>query len=610
MKRSLLSLALALAALPAAAESFVYRGSLQEQGAPANGRYDLRLTLLDTRGNTPLLAPVTLKDIEVSDGRFEVPVDFGPFVRQLGAARLQTEVRAGAAPFALIGVAETINLKTLGVGSACWLTDGNPGTDPGLEFIGTTDNQPLVLRSNGVVAGRLQNNQTSSGPGLTLNTANVSFGAPGNSVTTGAIGATISGGGGAFIAVAPARAPNSVTDSYGSVGGGAGNRAGDAAGSVDDARYASIGGGQNNTASGPHSHIGGGERNTALLRHTAVGGGINNSAGGLAAAVGGGENNTAAGDFTSVSGGIENVASAYGASVIGGGSNSASGFMSSVGGGLLNCAGGTTSVALGYRAKVRRGANSGAGGAACEGVALSPSATGDQGSLVWADSQDADFVSTGPNQVLLRAAGGVGINTSDIPNPVDLVVAARSGASGGDPDADFHLRSRSGRVAAIYVSDANGGMTFTTQSSRFALGAAIDNTRFLNTSANGAHLTTGGTWTNGSSRAFKEAFQSIDAGAVLAGVLDLDISRWRYIGSDEGFHIGPMAEDFHALFNTGSAATHIATVDADGVALAAIQGLHAKLEAENSALRERLSTLDRELAALREALLNSTGAAK
>ena len=61
MKRRLLSLALALAALPAAAESFVYRGSLQEQGAPANGRYDLRLTLLDARGNTPLLAPVATR---------------------------------------------------------------------------------------------------------------------------------------------------------------------------------------------------------------------------------------------------------------------------------------------------------------------------------------------------------------------------------------------------------------------------------------------------------------------------------------------------------------------------------------------------------------------
>lgn len=610
MKRSLLSLALALAALPAAAESFLYRGSLQEHGAPANGRYDLRLTLLDARGNTPLLAPVTLKDIEISDGRFEAPVDFGPFVRHLGEARLQTEVRAGSAPFAAIGAAEAINLKALGGGSTCWLTDGNPGIDPGLEFIGTTDNQPLVLRSNGVVAGRLQNNQTFPGGGLTLNTANVSFGAPGNGITAGAIGATISGGGGAFIAVSPARAVNSVTDSYGSVGGGAGNRAGDAAGTVDDARYASIGGGQNNSASGPHSRIGGGETNTASVRHSTVGGGQANTASGQAATIAGGQENVAAGNFGSIPGGTGNVASSVYASALGGILNTASGNSSTTVGGNQNCAGGAYSLAAGFRAKVRPGTASGSAGIGCDSVAASGDGEGDEGSFVWADSQSADFVSSGPNQFLIRAAGGVGINISDIPNPVDLLVAARPGASGGDADADFHLRSRSGRVAAIYVSDANGGLTINTQSNRFALSAAIDSARFLNTSANGAHLTAGGTWTNGSSRAVKEAFQSIDASAVLAGVLDLDISRWRYIGSDEGFHIGPMAEDFHALFNTGNAATHIATVDADGVALAAIQGLHAKLEAENSALRERLATLDRELAALREALLNSTGDAK
>ena len=35
------------------------------------------------------------------------------------------------------------------------------------------------------------------------------------------------------------------------------------------------------------------------------------------------------------------------------------------------------------------------------------------GTFVWADSQDADFVSSGTNQFLIRAEGGVGIGTSD-----------------------------------------------------------------------------------------------------------------------------------------------------------------------------------------------------
>jgi len=80
--------------------------------------------------------------------------------------------------------------------------------------------------------------------------------------------------------------------------------------------------------------------------------------------------------------------------------------------------------------------------------------------------------------------------------------------------------------------------------------------------------------------------------------------------------MGPMAEAFHDAFGLGADERHIANVDADGVALAAIRGLSARLErkkerieaqaeridelddenerlsAENDALRERLATLE------------------
>jgi hypothetical protein len=56
-----------------------------------------------------------------------------------------------------------------------------------------------------------------------------------------------------------------------------------------------------------------------------------------------------------------------------------------------------------------------------------------------------------------------------------------------------------------------------------------------------------------------------------------------------------MAQDFHAAFGlNGADDKHIATVDADGVALAAIQGLNQKLEetrAENIALKRELSEI-------------------
>jgi cell division protein FtsB len=61
-----------------------------------------------------------------------------------------------------------------------------------------------------------------------------------------------------------------------------------------------------------------------------------------------------------------------------------------------------------------------------------------------------------------------------------------------------------------------------------------------------------------------------------------------------------MAQDFHAAFGlNGADDKHIATVDEEGVALAAIQGLNQKLteelkrrDAENAELKARLEKLE------------------
>ncbi len=45
-------------------------------------------------------------------------------------------------------------------------------------------------------------------------------------------------------------------------------------------------------------------------------------------------------------------------------------------------------------------------------------------------------------------------------------------------------------------------------------------------------------------------------------------------------HIGPMAQDFYAAFGLGDSDKHIAQGDAQGVALAAVQGLNQKLDVE------------------------------
>lgn len=103
-----------------------------------------------------------------------------------------------------------------------------------------------------------------------------------------------------------------------------------------------------------------------------------------------------------------------------------------------------------------------------------------------------------------------------------------------------------------------------------------------------------------SDRNLKEHFLEVSPREVLEKVTGLNITRWNFKGDDATPHLGPMAQDFHAAFGLGTDDKHIATVDADGVALAAIQGLNEKLtqelkrrDAENAELKRRLETLER-----------------
>ena len=72
-----------------------------------------------------------------------------------------------------------------------------------------------------------------------------------------------------------------------------------------------------------------------------------------------------------------------------------------------------------------------------------------------------------------------------------------------------------------------------------------------------------------------------------------------------------MAQDFHAVFGVGENDISITAVDADGVALAAIQGLNEKLtdeikrqDAENAELKQTVHELKR----LVETLVKNGGA--
>jgi len=97
-----------------------------------------------------------------------------------------------------------------------------------------------------------------------------------------------------------------------------------------------------------------------------------------------------------------------------------------------------------------------------------------------------------------------------------------------------------------------------------------------------------------SDRNAKENFKPLDPQDVLARVATLPVQSWNFKGDSET-HVGPVAQDFHAAFGLGPDDKHIATVDADGVALAAIQGLNLRLEAQ---VKEK----DAQIQALKEAV--------
>jgi len=130
----------------------------------------------------------------------------------------------------------------------------------------------------------------------------------------------------------------------------------------------------------------------------------------------------------------------------------------------------------------------------------------------------------------------------------------------------------------------------------------------------GAHVTAGGTWTNASSKELKENFADVNSRAVLDRVVDLPIRAWNYKNENDSVrHIGPVAEEFHEQFGLGGDDKSIGTIDADGVALAAIQGLYQIVQEKNCRIDEleakaaSVEQLEAKLAAL-EALVSKLAA--
>ena len=121
--------------------------------------------------------------------------------------------------------------------------------------------------------------------------------------------------------------------------------------------------------------------------------------------------------------------------------------------------------------------------------------------------------------------------------------------------------------------------------------------------ASGAYCSAAGVWTSVSDRNVKENFTTITPGEVLAKVVAMPITQWKYKIEPSGIkHIGPVAQDFHAAFGLGDSDKAIGSVDESGVALAAIQGLNEVVKEKDS----KINDLEKRLAAIEKTVQTLT----
>ena len=239
-----------------------------------------------------------------------------------------------------------VNAATLGglAAGQFWQLGGNAGTTPILNFLGTTDNQALQLRANGVRVLRLEPDPRGAFAG------NLIGGFNNNAVQQPGSGGNVIGGGGF------SGGPNVIrTNTSGAfIGAGSANQIGP---NVNDAV---IGGGNGNTIQSYDAVIGGGVQNTirANSQNSVIGGGRQNVAAGEGATVAGGESSGSISNYATVGGGWFNVSSDIFATVGGGYQNTSGSYGATTGGGFQNTNNAQyATVGGGYQNTIQSGGN-------------------------------------------------------------------------------------------------------------------------------------------------------------------------------------------------------------------------------------------------------------
>ncbi len=362
----------------------------------------------------------------------------------------------------------------------------------------------------------------------------------------------------AGVTIQPALADAACTGTFCVDGGGNGN--------IASATYTTVGGGNANSATNLGATIGGGHSNLGSAFYTTIAGGYEGEASGNYATVGGGEYNTAKANNATIAGGYGNYVSAESATVAGGSGNFVSGTYATVAGGQSNAASGPYASVGGGRSNT-----------ASAIYAMVPGG--------YANTASGPYASVAGGRSNTASAGyatvpGGYANTASGLYSFAAGRQAKATQNGSFVWGDSTATYISSTVPNQFIARASGGV-------RFYSNAAATTGVFLPAG--------GGAWSNLSDRSMKDNFAAVDSSSILERVASMPIRRWNYKSQDASVkHIGPTAQDFAAAFGVGENDTTISTVDADGVALAAIQGLYQ----ENQQLKRDLAALKAQVNAI------------
>jgi hypothetical protein len=197
-----------------------------------------------------------------------------------------------------------------------------------------------------------------------------------------------------------------------------------------------------------------------------------------------------------------------------------------------------------------------------------------------------------------RFRGGQGVYASGETNSSsDLVLGGSSAASDDGrifsdtayASSDIWLHSNDAVVVKLDSDDSGEDSDFEIRDASDAVIFDVDES---------GTVYADGVLVHSSDRNRKEGIVPVDAAEMLDKVLRLPVHHWRYRGQSTP-HVGPMAQDFYSTFEVGGDDKHMATSDAAGVALAAIQGLYAVVQEQQILLdmqQTRIAKLEAELA--------------